>query len=37
MNVIHAVWVDDADLDLIAEAGAVIAHNPVSNCGSAAA
>jgi len=31
MNVIHAVWVDDADLDLIAEAGAVIAHNPVSN------
>lgn len=31
MNVIHAVWVDDADLDLIADAGAVIAHNPVSN------
>ena len=31
MNVIHAVWVDDADLDLIAEAGAVIAHNPISN------
>jgi 5-methylthioadenosine/S-adenosylhomocysteine deaminase len=31
MNVIHAVWVDDADLDLIAGAGAVIAHNPVSN------
>jgi 5-methylthioadenosine/S-adenosylhomocysteine deaminase len=31
MNVIHAVWVDEADLDLIAEAGAVIAHNPVSN------
>lgn len=31
MNVIHAVWVDDADLDLIAEAGAIIAHNPVSN------
>jgi 5-methylthioadenosine/S-adenosylhomocysteine deaminase len=31
MNVIHAVWVDDADLDLIAAAGAVIAHNPVSN------
>lgn len=30
-NVIHAVWVDDADLDLIAESGAVIAHNPVSN------
>jgi 5-methylthioadenosine/S-adenosylhomocysteine deaminase len=31
MNVIHAIWVDDADLDLIAGAGAVIAHNPVSN------
>ena len=31
MNVIHAIWVDDADLDLIAEAGATIAHNPVSN------
>lgn len=30
-NVIHAVWVDDEDLDLIADAGAVIAHNPVSN------
>ena len=30
-NVIHAIWVDDHDLDLIAEAGAVIAHNPVSN------
>lgn len=31
MNVIHAVWVDDPDLDLIAEAGAVVAHNPISN------
>lgn len=30
-NVIHAVWVDDADLDLIAASGATIAHNPVSN------
>ncbi len=30
-NVIHAVWVDDLDLDLIAEAGAVVVHNPVSN------
>ena len=30
-NVIHAVWVDDHDLDLIADAGSVIAHNPVSN------
>jgi 5-methylthioadenosine/S-adenosylhomocysteine deaminase len=30
-NVIHAVWVDDDDLDLIAASGATIAHNPVSN------
>jgi 5-methylthioadenosine/S-adenosylhomocysteine deaminase len=30
-NIIHAVWVDDADLDLIASSGAVVAHNPVSN------
>ena len=31
MNVIHAVWTDDDDLDLIAAAGATVAHNPVSN------
>jgi 5-methylthioadenosine/S-adenosylhomocysteine deaminase len=31
MNIIHAVWVDDDDLDLIAAAGATIAHNPISN------
>jgi 5-methylthioadenosine/S-adenosylhomocysteine deaminase len=30
-NVIHSVWVGNADLDLIAEAGAVVVHNPVSN------
>jgi 5-methylthioadenosine/S-adenosylhomocysteine deaminase len=28
---IHAVWVDDRDLDLIAEAGASVIHNPSSN------
>ena len=27
----HSVWLDDEELDLIAEAGAVIAHAPVSN------
>jgi 5-methylthioadenosine/S-adenosylhomocysteine deaminase len=31
MNIIHAIWVDDDDMDLIAESGAVIAHNPISN------
>src|SRR5699024_6957310 len=27
----HAVWLDDAELPLVAEAGARIAHNPASN------
>ncbi|MEZ0213293.1 MAG: amidohydrolase family protein [Xanthobacteraceae bacterium] len=31
LNIIHAIWVDDADLDLIAEAGCTVAHNPISN------
>lgn len=31
MNLIHMVWCDDRDLELVAEAGARIAHNPVSN------
>ena len=31
MNVIHAIWIDEVDLDLMAEAGVVVAHNPVSN------
>lgn len=30
-NVIHAVWVDHDDLDLIAAAGCTVVHNPVSN------
>src|SRR5258708_18535957 len=29
--VIHAIWVDDADLDLLAAAGCTVAHNPVCN------
>ena len=28
---IHAVWVDDADLAAIAEAGSTVVHNPISN------
>jgi 5-methylthioadenosine/S-adenosylhomocysteine deaminase len=31
MNVIHAVWIDDADIALLAASGAHVAHNPVSN------
>ncbi|MEU4242430.1 amidohydrolase family protein [Actinoplanes sp. NPDC026619] len=31
MNVIHAVWTDEHDWDLIAGAGSIVAHNPVSN------
>lgn len=31
MNVIHAIWVDEADLDLLAASGATVAHNPNSN------
>ncbi|MDE2913343.1 MAG: amidohydrolase family protein [Paracoccaceae bacterium] len=30
-NVIHGIWLDDADISTIAEAGSVIAHNPVCN------
>ncbi|MBI3514022.1 MAG: amidohydrolase family protein [Proteobacteria bacterium] len=29
--VIHAIWVDDADIDLLAASGCVVAHNPVCN------
>jgi cytosine/adenosine deaminase-related metal-dependent hydrolase len=31
MNIIHGIWIDAQDMDLIAAAGAVIAHNPISN------
>jgi cytosine/adenosine deaminase-related metal-dependent hydrolase len=29
--VIHAIWIDDRDLDVMAKAGCSVAHNPVSN------
>jgi cytosine/adenosine deaminase-related metal-dependent hydrolase len=31
MNIIHAIWIDEADIDLIATSGAIVAHNPNSN------
>jgi cytosine/adenosine deaminase-related metal-dependent hydrolase len=31
MLVIHAIWVDEADMALLAEAGCTVAHNPVCN------
>jgi len=31
LNIIHGIWIDDADMDLIAASGATIAHNPISN------
>ncbi len=31
MMVIHAIWVDDRDIELIAEAGCSVAHNPLCN------
>lgn len=31
LNIIHAIWMDDADYDLIAASGATVAHNPISN------
>ena len=31
LNIIHGIWVDEQDLDLIAAAGSLVAHNPISN------
>lgn len=31
LNIIHGIWLDDRDLDLIAAAGCLVAHNPISN------
>ncbi|MCR9088648.1 MAG: amidohydrolase family protein [Rhodobacteraceae bacterium] len=31
MTLIHGIWVDGADLDLLAHRGASVAHNPISN------
>ena len=30
-NLMHCIWVDDADMDLIAEKGSVVVHNPLCN------
>src|SRR5206468_6835681 len=29
--VIHAIWIDDDDVDLLAASGCSVAHNPISN------
>ena len=29
--VIHAIWIDDSDIDLLAKTGVTIAHNPICN------
>jgi 5-methylthioadenosine/S-adenosylhomocysteine deaminase len=31
VQVIHAIWVDEGDIELLARAGCSVAHNPVSN------
>lgn len=31
LNIIHGIWLDGEDLDLIAAAGCLVAHNPISN------
>jgi 5-methylthioadenosine/S-adenosylhomocysteine deaminase len=31
LNIIHGIWIDETDMDLIAAAGSVVAHNPISN------
>lgn len=31
VSMAHSVWLDDEDLDLIAEAGGVVVHNPAAN------
>ncbi len=31
MLVIHAIWVDDEDMDLLAASGCTVAHNPICN------
>ena len=31
LQAIHAIWIDDEDIALLADAGSVVAHNPVCN------
>jgi 5-methylthioadenosine/S-adenosylhomocysteine deaminase len=30
-NIIHSIWVDDDDMDLLADSGCTVAHNPLCN------
>lgn len=30
-NIIHAIWIDDEDISLLAESGCTVAHNPLCN------
>lgn len=31
ISIAHAVWIDESDMDLIAESGSWVVHNPISN------
>jgi 5-methylthioadenosine/S-adenosylhomocysteine deaminase len=31
LNIIHGIWIDATDMELIAAAGSIVAHNPISN------
>jgi cytosine/adenosine deaminase-related metal-dependent hydrolase len=31
MQIVHGIWIDDDDIDLLASAGCTVAHNPVCN------
>jgi cytosine/adenosine deaminase-related metal-dependent hydrolase len=31
VNLVHAIWLEPGDIDIVADAGAAVVHNPVSN------